>query len=123
MANLNRIHLIGRVGRDAELRYSADGKPSMSFSMAVDGWGRPAIATWFNVKMFGQRTEKLSQYISKGASLYVEGRHESREYEGKNGKGVAWEVIASDIQLFSGQEQPRADSRREDVDDDDLPFE
>ena len=82
MASLNKVMLIGNAGRDAELRYTAGGTAMSEFSMAVNyrrrgqsGDGDWEDATeWFNVKLFGNMAERVSQYITKGKQLYVEGR-------------------------------------------------
>lgn len=129
MASLNRVMVIGRLGRDGELQYNANGNPRISFSVAVDERRKtPAgewetYAEWFNVILMGDRAETLAQYLLKGKMVYVEGRLSTRSWEKDGEKHYRTEVIARDIQLLSPRDadlqQPRA--AREPRED--LPFE
>ena len=150
MANLNKVMLIGNSGRDAELRYTANGTAVADFSLAVNSRRRSASGDWedqtewFNVVLFGNTAENLSQYITKGKQLYVEGRLQTRTWDDDQGvRHYRTEVIANQIQLLGGrsdgggssgggnwdrparrgssvQEAPLGD---DDIDVDDLPFE
>jgi single-strand DNA-binding protein len=124
MSGLNKLMIIGRAGKDGELRYDANGKPQLRFSVAVDGWGKPPKTTWFNCILFGDRAERLAQYVVKGAQLYVEGRHESRDWEKDGTKHTSWDVVTSDIQLLGGAPAGTAprQAAQEDFDADELPF-
>ena len=67
----------GRVGRDAELRFTPSGDPVLGFSLATDrGWGDNKRTVWFNCSLWGERAEKLARYITKGTALLVEGEVE-----------------------------------------------
>jgi single-strand DNA-binding protein len=103
--------LIGNAGRDAELRYTANGIPQASFSLAVNNRRRGQSGEWedntewFNVILFRDQAERLSQYITKGKSLYVEGRLQTRTWDDDQGqKHYRTEVIANTIQLLGGRE-------------------
>lgn len=130
MASLNKVQIIGNAGRDCELRYSANGTAQGQFSVAVnnrrkngDQW--EDNTEWFNVVVFGDTAERLSQYIVKGCQVYVEGRQQTRTWDDKESgqKHYRWELIANNIQLLdrradgdgerTRQSQPHAD---------DLPF-
>lgn len=133
MASLNRVMLIGNAGRDAELRYTTSGKPQSKFSLAVNNRKRGVsgewedATEWFNVILFGDTAEKLSEYIVKGKSVYVEGRFQTRSWDDKETgqKRFMSEVIANSIQLLGGNDggDRRAPQREESFDADDLPFE
>ena len=111
MASLNKVMLIGNAGRDAELRYTANGIPQASFSLAVNNRRRGQSGEWedntewFNVILFRDQAERLSPYITKGKSLYVEGRLQTRTWDDDQGqKHYRTEVIANTIQLLGGRE-------------------
>lgn len=147
MASLNKVMLIGNSGRDAELRYTANGTAQSQFSMAVNYRRKGAsgdwedATEWFNIVVFGDQAERTSQYITKGKQLYVEGRLQTRSWDDDQGvKHYRTEVIANQV-LFLGSrdsgsgggdwdEAGRKPVRFErrgngggDVEPDDLPFE
>lgn len=113
MASLNKVMLIGNAGKDAELRYTAGGTAMAEFSLAVNyrrrsqgGDGSFEDATeWFTVKLFDKMAENLSQYITKGKPLYVEGRLQTRNWDDDQGvKHYKTEVIAQQLQLLGGRD-------------------
>ncbi len=104
---LNKVMIIGNLGRDPEMRYTPNGKPVTSFSVAVSrSWVKPEgerteTTDWFNVVAWGRLAEICSQYLTKGSMVYVEGRLETRSWEGENGqKHFRTEVVASDVNIF-----------------------
>ena len=111
MASLNKVMLIGNAGKDAELRYSANGVAQAKFSLAV-GYRRKAMSgewedatEWFNIILFRDTAEKVSQYITKGKSIYVEGRLQTRSWDDESGqKRYMTEVIANTIQLLGSRD-------------------
>jgi single-strand DNA-binding protein len=150
MAGLNKVMLIGNAGKDAELRYMATGTPQCKFSLAVNNRRRNQTTNewednteWFNILIWGDQAERVSQYITKGKQLYIEGRLQTRSWDGDDGqKHYMTEVVANTVQLLgsrgdggqrdggddwgSGQPaRPRSGgySRGGDVEVDDLPFE
>ncbi len=111
MASLNKVMLIGNAGKDAELRYLSSGTPKSEFSLAVNNRRRnPAgewedQTEWFNVVIFGDQAERVSQYITKGKQLYVEGRLQTRNWDDDQGvKHYRTEVIVNTIQLLGGRD-------------------
>ena len=130
MASLNKVMLIGNAGKDAELKYMATGTPQATFSLAVNHRKKVDVewmdeTVWANVVMWGDQAEKVSQYITKGKQLYVEGRMHTRNWEDDHGvRHWRTEVIADTVQLL-GQREPQGKDRttNRDVDIDDLPFE
>ena len=111
MASLNKVMLIGNAGKDAELRYLSTGTPKSEFSLAVNNRRRnPAgewedQTEWFNIVIFGDQAERVSQYITKGKSLYVEGRLQTRNWDDDQGvKHYRTEVIVNTLQLLGSRD-------------------
>ncbi len=108
MGNLNKVMIIGNTGRDAELRYTANGTAVSDFSMAVNSRRRSQQSgewedetEWFQVVLFGDRAERISQYITKGKQLYVEGRLRTRNWDDDQGvRHYRTEVIANNVEFL-----------------------
>jgi len=101
MGSLNKVMLIGNLGRDPEIRYLPSGKPVANFSMATtEVWtnkdGKKEERTeWHRIVAFGKLAEICSEHLSKGRQVYVEGRMQTRDWEDKNGqKRTTTEIIA-----------------------------
>lgn len=116
-ATLNRIELIGFVGRDPETRYSASGTAIANFSLATTYRRRDASGnyqdetTWHRVSCFAGLAEKVAERARKGSHLYVEGRLTSRQYTDNSGfQRTAFEVVANDVIIL---DRPSADEDRE----------
>ncbi len=107
---VNRCIFIGRVGRDPELRYTVDGTPVASFSLAVsESWkgkdgNKQERTEWVNCTAWRKLAEIIGQYVKKGSLVYVEGKMQSREYEGKDGttKKVT-EIVLNDMKMLGGK--------------------
>ena len=141
MASLNRVQIIGNLGRDPELRYTQSGDPVCSFSVAAtESWtdkaGQKQERTeWFNVTVFGKRAKTAADYLAKGRQVYVEGKLQTDEWTDKDGgKRRSVKVIAQNI-VFLGSKGEKRDSTdsggydahaaaQQDfqVSDDDIPF-
>lgn len=112
MANLNKVMIIGNAGRDAELRYLASGRPQAQFTVAVNHSWRNQQSNeweqqteWFNIVVWGDLAERISQYITKGKQVYVEGRLQTRNWDDDQGqKHYRTEVIANTVQLLERRE-------------------
>ena len=107
--SFNKIIIVGNLGRDPEMRYTPQGTPVCTFSMASnerrkDRTGEQQdITTWFRVTVWGKQAETVSKYLSKGRSVYVEGRLHVEEWTDKEGKPRhTLEVNASDVQFIDG---------------------
>lgn len=104
MASLNKVMVIGNLGADPEMRYTPNGNPVTSFSIAAnraytaqDGERREETE-WFNVVAWNQLAETCSQYLTKGRRVYVEGRLKSRKWENNEGQSrFRVEVIAGTV--------------------------
>ena len=114
MAGLNKIMVIGYLGRDPEMRYTPNGTPVTNFSIAVsrsytrqDG-ERVDETEWFRVVAWNRLAEQANQYLAKGRLTYVEGRLHSDTYQGNDGQTrFQNEIIANEIQFLdrSGDRQ------------------
>jgi len=110
MASINKVILIGNLGRDPELRYTQNGQPVANFSLATsENWmdktsGEKVEKTeWHRVVVWGRTAEHCSQYLSKGRSVYIEGRLQTRDWEDKEGqKRSTTEINALTVQFLGG---------------------
>ena len=105
---LNKIMLIGNLGKDPELQVTAEGTPFTRFSLAVNrrfkaSSGEQKEETeWFNIVAWRQLAEICERYLHKGSKVYIEGRLTQRKYTDKNGiERTSVEVIANDMQMLS----------------------
>ncbi|OQX27119.1 MAG: hypothetical protein BWK80_06930 [Desulfobacteraceae bacterium IS3] len=105
MAGLNRITLIGNLGRDPEVRYTPDGLAVTNFSIAVsDKYKGEERTMWFRIIAFGKTGEIAGEYLSKGKQVYVEGRLQTSEWTDRDGKTrFSLEVIASNLVLLGSK--------------------
>jgi single-strand DNA-binding protein len=139
--SFNKIILVGNLGRDPELRYTPQGTPVCSFTVATnekrkDRAGETQdITTWFRVTLWGRQAETASQYLTKGRPVYIEGRLRLEEYTDKEGnKRHSLEVNATDIHFISSNRNDESPSTTKaasvlghqstepDLSDDDIPF-
>lgn len=143
--SLNKVILIGRLGRDPECRYMPNGDAVCNFSLATtESWkdqsGQKKERTeWHNITMYRKLTEIAAQYLKKGSLVYLEGKIQSRKYTGKDGiERTAYEIVCSEMKMLGGRaeggegqqhtppppqarQQPAAPVPQDDIDDD-LPF-
>ena len=108
--SVNKVILLGNLGKDAELTYLPSGQPVSKFSMATnraykDKSGEWQDETeWHNIVLWGEQAERYSQYLTKGQKIYVEGRIKSRTWEGKDGaKHHATDIIADRVVFVTGR--------------------
>src|ERR1700758_148565 len=107
--SVNKVILVGNLGRDAETKFTPSGAAVTRFSVATtrswkdqqsNEWKEET--NWTNVTLW--RQENLANYLTKGKQVYVEGRLQTRSYEDKDGKkGYSTEVVADDVILLGGQ--------------------
>jgi single-strand DNA-binding protein len=110
MAGVNKVILIGNLGRDPELRYTQSGQPVANFTLATteswskrDGSGREEKTEWHRIVAWGRTGELCAQYLAKGRTVYVEGRLQTREWEDREGKKQrTTEVVATTVQFLGG---------------------
>jgi single-strand DNA-binding protein len=134
---LNKVQLIGNLGRDPEMRYTPSGKAVTNFSVAVgrvtrDPGGENREETeWFRIVAWDRLAETCSQYLKKGSKVYVEGRLQSRKYNDKDGvERTSVEVVINEMMMLDSRQGEgmagvgavRESAGGEMVDDEDLPF-
>ena len=109
MASVNKVILIGNLGRDPELRYTQTGQAVANFTLATsDRWndrdGNAQERTeWHRIVVWAKQAENCAQYLSKGRSVYVEGRIQTREWEDKEGnKRQTTEIVAQNVRFLGG---------------------
>ena len=137
---VNKVTLIGRLGRDPETRYMPNGEAVSNFSVATDeSWkdaqgNRQERTEWHAVTLYRRLAEIAGQYLKKGSLVYLEGKIQSRKYTGKDGiERTAYEIICHEMKMLGGKnevqpesqaapqrQQPAAPNPVEDIDD--LPF-
>jgi single-strand DNA-binding protein len=144
MGSVNKVFLVGNLGRDAEVRYTQGGSAVANFSMATTetwkdkGGQKQERTTWHNVVLWGKAAEALQDYLTKGKQVCVEGSIQVREYETRDTheKRKAFEIKADRVTLLGGggggggQRQERhggpepvqPDHDEEPLTDDDIPF-
>ena len=139
--SVNKVTLIGRLGRDPELKYTASGTAYCRFSLATDdSWtdrstgDRQERTEWHSVVAWEKLAEICGQYLAKGRMVYIEGSIQSRQYEDKDGnKRTSFDIRARDMVMLSspggggggspgGSPQPTATPQAESATDDDIPF-
>lgn len=102
---MNKVILIGRLTKDPELRYTSSNVPTASFSLAVDrnftNQNGEREADFINIVVWRKQAENCKNYLSKGSQVAVEGRIQTRNYDGQDGKKVyVTEVIADNVQFL-----------------------
>lgn len=110
---LSKIQIIGNLGRDPELRYTPNGRPVASFTVAVNQstknqqTGEWIEATdWFRVSVWGDRGERAAENLRKGSRVFVDGRFKAREYEANDGqKRMSLDITADTVLGLDKREQ------------------
>ena len=104
---LNKVQIIGHLGKDPEMRYTPSGKPVTTFSVAVSrSWNsadgeRHNETEWFNVVAWGNLAEICKQYLVKGQQVYIEGRLQTRRWDDTEGvKHTSVEIVANEMMIL-----------------------
>ena len=126
-AELNKVILIGRLGKEPETRYMSNNDPVCNFSVATDEtWKdrntgeRQQRTEWHNIVLYRRLAEIAQQYLKKGSLVYLEGKIQSRKYTGKDGiERTAYDIIASELKMLGGA---RTSEPADDLTDNDIPF-
>jgi single-strand DNA-binding protein len=139
MKSINKCTLLGAVGGDPEVRYSAQGLCIASFSLATSEKrkDKDEVTQWHNCVAFGKLGEIVAQYITKGAKLYLEGTIQYQQYEKDGEKRFATKIVVNDISMLSPaanqtKEAPKTQQRAsgkkpspvpfDELEDDSIPF-
>ncbi len=112
MASLNKVQIIGNLGRDPEVRYTPNGNAVCNVSVATtrqwknkDSGERQEETEWHRVVFYDRLAEIAGEYLKKGRSVYVEGRLKTRKWQDKEGKDqYTTEVIATEMQMLGSRE-------------------
>jgi len=112
---MNNITISGRVGRDPELRTTANGKNVANLTVAVDRPFKDSSGErqtdWFTVTLWGQSADFACQYIEKGRSVVVSGRMESRKYDKDGTQVTVWDLVADRIEPIGGVSDNKPSSK------------
>lgn len=111
MASLNKVILIGNLGRDPEVRYMPNGEAVVNFSIATsESWNdrqsgqRVERTEWHNITMYRRLAEIAGQYLKKGSQAYIEGRIQSRKYTDKDGiERTAYDIIGNEMKMLGSR--------------------
>ena len=139
MASINKVILIGNLGKDPEVRKTQGGTSVASFSIATTEKrkDKAPVTEWHNIVMWDKMAELAKSYLQKGSSVYIEGKLQTSSWEDKNGGGKKYktEIIANQMQFLGGRSESSASSESlpsRDINDDvsqgnvddesDLPF-
>lgn len=123
--SMQKMLIIGNLGKDPELKYNQSGKPVTRFSVAVTERRKEGEdeTEWFNAVTFGQTAENVNRYLKKGSQVFIEGRIKTRKYEKDGQTRYLTELYADSVQFL---DRKSADSgrRSENTDQniDDIPF-
>ena len=114
--SLNKVQIIGHLGKDPEMRYTPSGKPVTTFSVAVTrSWvssdsERHSETEWFNVVAWSNLAETCKQYLTKGRLVYIEGRLQTRRWDDKEGqKHTSVEVVANEMIMLDRRDSNSSD--------------
>ncbi len=127
---LNKVMIIGNLGRDPEMRYTPSGRPVTTFSVATSrSWntseGEKHVETeWFNVVAWSNLAEICKQYLTKGQQVYIEGRLQTRHWDDQEGnKHTSVEIVANEmIILGERRESGETSGESESIEEEEFPF-
>ncbi len=141
MASLNKVMLIGNLGKDPEVRYTPSGQAVASFSLATSEKFKSKSGEWeertewHNITLWGKLAEIAGEYLSKGKTVYIEGRLQTRKWQDKNGNDrYTTDIVGDKMQMLSpmgerrGSDGPSETSgggggyEEPPFQDDDIPF-
>ena len=124
MASVNKVIIVGNLGRDPEVRYMPSGDAVANIAVATSSKyknkaGEMVEETeWHRISFFGRQAEIVGEYLKKGRSVYIEGRLKTRKYTDKDGvEKYATDIVASEMQMLGsregGSDEGGGDSRRQ----------
>ena len=112
MASVNKVIIVGNLGRDPEIRYMPSGDAIANIAVATSYKSKDKntgeqkeLTEWHRISFFGRLAEIVGQYLKKGSSVYVEGRLQTRKYTDKDGvEKYATEIVAEQMQMLGGRQ-------------------
>jgi single-strand DNA-binding protein len=113
--SVNKVILVGRLGRDPETRFTSGGQAVANFSLATDesykdrNGERQKRTEWHKIVVWGKQAEIAQQYLKKGSLVFIEGRIQSREWQDKEGqKRTSFEIVATNFRMLGGRPEGMA---------------
>lgn len=112
--SVNKVILVGRLGKDPEIRYTAGGKAVANFSIATDetytkDGERVKTTEWHRIVLWDKLAEIAEQYLTKGSLVYLEGKIQSRKYEDKEGvERYSFDIVCNALRMLGGGEKSEA---------------
>jgi single-strand DNA-binding protein len=126
---LNKVMIIGRLGRDPEMRYTPSGKPVTTFSVATHrSWNtsegeRRTETEWFNVVAWGNLAEICNEYLAKNRLVYIEGRLQTRHWDDAEGvKHTSVEIVANEMIMLDERRDNENTPEPASTEEDEFPF-
>lgn len=121
MASLNKVQIIGNLGRDPEIRYMPNGEAVANIAVATteswkdkDSGDKKEITEWHRVTFYRKLAEIVGQYLKKGSSVYIEGRLQTRKWTDKDGvERFTTEIIADTMQMLGGRPGGNDDNQQQ----------
>jgi single-strand DNA-binding protein len=112
MASVNKVIIVGNLGRDPEIRYMPSGDAIANIAVATsykskdrNSGEQKELTEWHRISFFGRLAEIVGQYLKKGSSVYVEGRLQTRKYTDKDGiERYATDIVAENMQMLGGRQ-------------------
>jgi len=108
--SVNKVILVGRLGRDPEVRFTSSGQPVANFSMATDetykdrAGERQKRTEWHKIVIWGKQAEIAQKYLHKGSLIFVEGRIQTREYTDRDqNKRTSFEIVCNNFRMLGGR--------------------
>lgn len=138
MSSVNKVIILGRLGKDPETKYMTNGEAVTNFSIATsENWkdksgAKQERVEWHNITAYRKLAEIIAEYVKKGSLIYIEGKLQTRKWQDKDGKDrYTTEIIADQMQMLGGktdqQDKPEPAAKqsapvKSDNFDDDIPF-
>ena len=130
---VNRVTLVGRLGRDPETKFTGAGQAVANFSIATDetykdkNGARQKRTEWHRIIVWGKQAEIAQQYLKKGALIFIEGRIQSREWEKDGEKHRSFEIVSSNFRMLEAKKNGTQAAQTEpgestEITDEDIPF-
>lgn len=130
---LNKVMIIGHLGRDPEMRYTPSGRPVTTFTVATGRtWSsadgeRHTETEWFNIVTWGSLAEICNQHLNKGQQVYIEGRLQTRRWEDPDGnKHIGVEIVANEMMMLGDRRDSNSNQSSEanfaDENEEEYPF-
>ncbi len=114
MSSVNKVILVGRVGKDPETRYTPDGTAIANLSLATSEKRKgEEVTEWHRLVFFDKLAGVVTDYVKKGSLLYVEGKIQTRKWQDKEGQNrYSTEIVANSMQMLGGKSEEKTEQRQ-----------